>query len=1328
MADKNQGKTDKAQAKEIAKILKEQLSSKEESGHKSKELIRLQKEENDSVHAFNELQKEIALQEKKILKLVEARIKSSSKMKDLQDEIKKSTEEQTDKVNELNKTWKLIDLKKKKIAELEEKSDYSSFIQLQYLKQELGEQEQKKNLLKTQLYQIGEHIFGAEELLNIEREHIKELNNKIGVQEEFLGTLQQDSKAQLKSISATQAHTKTLHEAAHAAEELVEKYEEMFEPLEEIDAWMQKMPGGGLLSKALGLDGIGKKIKQQVVDQLAAGKASGMGMVASLAPLIPLLIAAGLLMKAFEFDTELTQFSKDLDVSKRDAMELSVQADELAGHLGVAGVNGVEVGKAMKTIHDEMGTTAALADKELVGAVALLQTRIGLSGEEAMALNSTATMLGTTLNELAASSYDMADGLIGGKAMLKEMAKLPKSLVAGFKGTTQQLQKAIVKGKLFGLTIEQASKAGESMLDIESSIEKEMTANVLTGKHMNLNRARQLALTGSQAELQDEILKQAGSLEDYQKMSPLQQKAMSDALGLSSEEMANMLTKSEEMRKVGLSQVKVEEMMTGSLEEQQKNIDGMSDAKQKSYLQDLLNKKKQEEATAKFQDSMTKLNEAFQKTMMPVVEFLGEILGYIGDVIHYLTIGVEKFNHWYHELTGVTGELKEGDGIMGKLVKGALAVGAAIWLWSKGMKLVGKMKSFDIKSMIPGMGGGSKTPETPDTSKMDKAKGKGSEGGLTSLAGGLKAMGQSGITKGILNTALAGPALLLSLPSIPFLAFIGKVKLDKLEENFTGLGNGLKAMDGTFKGVAATGAFGIAGGLALVSIPFLLVFGKVKLDKLQENFIALGTGLQSMSGTMMGSAGLGAFAIAGALAIPSLIFLGIFGKVSFGSLLPNFTGLAEGLMLMSPTLLGSAALAAFGLAALIAIPSLIFLGGIALLGAVASAGLIALGTGLASLGAVAATGLPFIAVGLIAALGLAMIPFGIALAESAPGIRAFAEVLGAMGPIIIATFEGIGTVIDKISGGIAMIITTIATSIKSLADLDPLRLIAVAGGIGMVGMAIAGFGAGAGAGGIMAGIGKFFDEDPVEKFNRFAKIDSSKLLQVAASIKSLGETIGSFGTAMATINIDQLDSVGESIDRIGTSIADFGAKAGAGGAMSAIGSFFDEDPVEKFNRFATIDSAKLIEVATAIDKLGDAIAKFSSQVGKIGEVSGIIETIDKVMELHDAVSENPISEAVEGVASAVGDIFAKAASFVTSTPTADTVDTTGGSAPADSAAPAGGQGSLTEVAGLLKQLIAATSQPVKINIGGRVIDEIEKLTTLRKTYSATVDKGYGTNG
>ena len=1677
---------------------------------------------------------------------------------------------------------------------------------------------------------------------------------------------------QIQALNAIRDSATALDLANHHAEKLGFNLENatntVSNKLSKSFGFLEEIP---FLSDVLGLDAvkehIEKNVKDSLVKSMMAGKGAGASMftgmiagartlMASLAPMLPLILAAAAALaviatieKAFEFDKELTKFSRDLDVSKDNALGMAIEADKIAGSMGVIGIHGKEILDTTIALREEFGVLGGPGSEKLVKNVTFLREKMGLTNEEALGLNSTATILGTTLEKLTAESMNMAEGLIGSKAMLKEMSKLPKSLVAGFKGTVKELEKAVIKGKLFGLTLEKTRSIGEGMLDIESSLEKEMTANVLTGKHMNLNAARQYALTGQYGKLQDEILVQAKSLDEFTSQGPLQQKAIADAMGMTVDELVGMLSKAEELDKVyGMSADRAEQLMKLADEKGKIDTRNLKDGELAWAIQQNATKD-QEEATAKYDSAMKSLGEAFQKVALPIVEILGEALGLIGKLITKVTHVIEGFNEWYHSLTavvdpitGATEKLKEGEGVMHSILKVALGIGGAMLLWKVGKSAVSGIKGMaeGMKSMMPGASKTPAAPSAPDTSKMDKAKGKGSEGGLTSLAGGLKAMGQSGVGKGILNTALAGPALLLSLPSIPFLAFIGKVKLDKLEANFTGLGNGLKSMDGTLKGSLATGAFGIAGALALASIPFLLVFGKVKLDKLEDNFTKLGaglkqmsgtlsgslatgafgvagllavasipfllvfgkakfntlqdnfaglanglkemegtmsgslalgafgvagllalasvpfllifgkieldklednfaglgsglgemegtlkgslatgafgvagllamasipfllvfgkvkldqltsnftslgtglksmsgtmagsaalaafglaatvsllsipfllvfgkvklnqlatnftslsmglqsmsstmpgsaalaafgaagaisllsvpfllvfgkvkfdqlitnftslsTGLQSMSGTIMGSAGLGAFALAGALAIPSLIFLGVFGKVTFGSLIPNFTGLAEGLIMMSATLLGSAALAAFGLAAIIALPSLIFLGGIALLGAVASAGLIALGTGLASLGAVAATGLPFIAVGLIAALGLAMIPFGIALAQSAPGIKAFAEVLGAMGPIIIATFEGIGNVIDRISGGIAMIITTIATSIKSLSDINPLTLIGVAGGIIAVGAAIAGFGAGAGAGGIMAGIGKFFDEDPVDKFNRFAKIDSgklievadsikqtgisigsfgslinagqldsvgiaidklseslsnfgagaaaggmvsgiasffdedpvekfnrfasidgNKLLQVANSIKSLGETIGSFGTAInikqldsvgeainkigtsieeftskssggsllsffeedpvekfnrfasidgnkllqvansikslgdtigsfgtainvsqlesvgiaidklseslsnfgagglissigsffeedpvekfnrfasidgnkllqvansikslgetigsfgTAINIGQLDSVGEAINRIGTSIADFGAKAASGGMMAGLGSFFDEDPVEKFNKFATIDSGKLLEVASAIDKLGNAFRNFSTSVSNIGDTSGITSTIDKVMELQDSIVSSPMENIVDSVSSAVDSVFAKASEFVSSimpedigtsmTPVQPTSDVqavqTVAPAPAviekqpivatttqQAAAPAA-QGSLTEVAGLLKQLIAATSQPVKINIGGRVIDEIEKQTTLRKTYNTKVDSGYGTHG
>jgi hypothetical protein len=59
---------------------------------------------------------------------------------------------------------------------------------------------------------------------------------------------------------------------------------------------------------------------------------------------------------------------------------------------------------------------------------------------------------------------------------------------------------------------------------------------------------------------------------------------------------------------------------------------------------------------------------------------------------------------------------------------------------------------------------------------------------------------------------------------------------------------------------------------------------------------------------------------------------------------------------------------------------------------------------------------------------------------------------------------------------------------------------------------------------------------------------------------------------------------------------------------------------------------------------------------------------------------------------------------------------------------AGGGGGSSEIASLLKQLIAKVDQPVHVNIGGRVMDEIEKQTSLKKTYTTKTDKGYSAFG
>jgi hypothetical protein len=76
-----------------------------------------------------------------------------------------------------------------------------------------------------------------------------------------------------------------------------------------------------------------------------------------------------------------------------------------------------------------------------------------------------------------------------------------------------------------------------------------MKANVLTGKSMNMNKARQLALEGKTAEAAAEAVEQAGDYAAFMALGPLQQKAVADAAGMTVEQ----LQKAGELKKMSVA-------------------------------------------------------------------------------------------------------------------------------------------------------------------------------------------------------------------------------------------------------------------------------------------------------------------------------------------------------------------------------------------------------------------------------------------------------------------------------------------------------------------------------------------------------------------------------------------------------------------------------------------------------------------------------------------------------------------------------------------------------------------------------------------------------
>ena len=177
------------------------------------------------------------------------------------------------------------------------------------------------------------------------------------------------------------------------------------------------------------------------------------------------------------------------------------------------------------------------------------------------------------------------------------------------------MAKAVTLAGELGGELSDVQTISKSILNFESSIAAELEAELLTGKELNLERARYAALTGDIVGLEREIADQLGSFTEFSKMNVIQQEAMADAFGLSSDRLSDMLFKQQVMgRNAKELRAAGEDELASMLEQQ--------------TMQD------------KFNQSVLKLKEIFADVgtaFMPFIELLGVALSLVGVIAALIT-------------------------------------------------------------------------------------------------------------------------------------------------------------------------------------------------------------------------------------------------------------------------------------------------------------------------------------------------------------------------------------------------------------------------------------------------------------------------------------------------------------------------------------------------------------------------------------------------------------------------------------------------------------------------------------------------------------------
>ena len=155
---------------------------------------------------------------------------------------------------------------------------------------------------------------------------------------------------------------------------------------------------------------------------------------------------------------------------------------------------------------------------------------IGVSNQEGVKLLGSLTEIGGLSFE-SANNFAKQTALLAQannaapNAVIKDIAD-SSEVIAKFTGLTpDNLAKAAIQANKLGLNLKDVSGIAESLLDFESSISKELEASVLLGRNINLQKARELALSNDLQNLSIEITKQVGSEAEFNKLNLFQKRA-----------------------------------------------------------------------------------------------------------------------------------------------------------------------------------------------------------------------------------------------------------------------------------------------------------------------------------------------------------------------------------------------------------------------------------------------------------------------------------------------------------------------------------------------------------------------------------------------------------------------------------------------------------------------------------------------------------------------------------------------------------------------------------------------------------------------------------
>jgi len=357
---------------------------------------------------------------------------------------------------------------------------------------------------------------------------------------------------------------------------------------------------------------------------------------------LPLLIFTQLVKAFTQLDESSGKIAKNLGISYDQALALNKEFTGIAVTSGNIFVTTQNLGEAFVSINDALGTNSSLSEDLLITQTELVK-QAGYSVEAATQIAALSLATGQSSKDITTEFLGQVTLLnaqnnlaLNEKTLLESIAKTSKGTLATFSAQPKALAQAAFEAKKLGLELAQVEKIADGLLDIEQSLTSEFEAEVISGRQLNLERARYFALTNDLAGVAKELAAQDITRASFAKANRIEQDAIAASLGMSRDEMGEMLLEQEALTKLtGIQGATAQERFNNLVKEV-----GLEEAKRRIGDETLSNQLASVNTQEKFAQIVSKLQEVFVQVvtpLMPLLSLAGRIIAFIAPILPTLT-------------------------------------------------------------------------------------------------------------------------------------------------------------------------------------------------------------------------------------------------------------------------------------------------------------------------------------------------------------------------------------------------------------------------------------------------------------------------------------------------------------------------------------------------------------------------------------------------------------------------------------------------------------------------------------------------------------------